>query len=125
MRSLLVVSLIAASLVTLLADAQGEATVRIVSPQPETTIHDNSGNLEVVVDVQPPMPGGGAYHLTILLDNQPAASGTRTHYAFTEVDRGAHTLQATVNTADGAVIVSSQPVTFYMWRASRLFPNRR
>ena len=39
------------------------------------------------------------------------------------VDRGTHAVQASVVDASGAVRGNSAPVTFHMWRASRLFPK--
>ncbi len=122
MRFLMIVSLLAATLAAFPAAAQ-EPAVSIVSPAPETTIHDNSGNLDVVVAVEGALPGG--YQISLLLDGQVVASGTGGHFQLANVDRGAHTLQANVATADGTVVATSPEVTFYMWRASRLFPNRR
>ncbi len=121
MRLLMIVSLMTATLLAFPAAAQ-EPTVRIAAPEPETTIHDNSGNLEVAVSVDRPLSGG--YQLSLLLDDQVVASGGP-HFQLTNVDRGAHTLRATVTAPDGTVVATSPPVTFYMWRASRLFPSRR
>jgi hypothetical protein len=41
------------------------------------------------------------------------------------IDRGSHSLQAVLLDANGNRIAASAPVTFYMWHASRLFPNRK
>ncbi len=123
-RQLLILLLAGAALVSGAAWAQGEQTITIVSPQPETTIHDNTGNLTVTVAVSPPPHLEAGERLTLLLDGAPVASGTRQRFELQNIDRGSHTLQAQVNAADGSVIATSPPVTFYMWRASRLFPNR-
>ena len=123
-RPLLILLLACAALISGAACAQSEQTITIVAPQPETTIHDNNGNLTVTVAVSPPPHLEAGERLTLLLDGTAVAGGARQRFELENIDRGSHTLQAQVNAADGSVIAASAPVTFYMWRASRLFPNR-
>jgi len=107
-----------------LAHAEDHQTVRIVAPKPESTVHDNSGNLAVTVSVSLQLRAEAGDTLTLLLDGKVVASGTLRHFELKGVDRGSHTLQAQVNAADGKVLATSPQVIFHMWRASRLFRNR-
>ena len=116
--------LICAALISCLAYAGSYGGVRIVAPEPDTTVHDNNGNLTVTVEVSPGLDAAGGDQLTLLLDDQAVASGFRQNFELEGIDRGMHTLQAQVNAADGTVRATSPPVTFYMWRASRLFRGR-
>jgi hypothetical protein len=64
--------------------------------------------------------------LIALLDGkQYGTQQTDTSFVMQGVDRGERTLQVQLVDADGAVIASSAVVTFYLWRASALFPGRR
>jgi hypothetical protein len=124
MRFHIVLMLICSTLISYPAYAGGNRAVRIVAPEPEQTVHDNSGNLTVTVAVSPPLSAEAGDTLTLLLDNKIAAKGSGLRFELKGIDRGSHTLQAQVNAADGTVIASSPHVIFHMWRASRLFPNR-
>ena len=107
----------------LLAFAGGAAaaSVAIVAPAQDETIHDNSGNVSVSVEVDD-APGA---KLRLLLDGRSAApEADGTELRLENIDRGAHSLQAELIGPDGNVLAASAPVTFYLWRASRLFPNR-
>ena len=122
MRIPMVIAVIGAMLVASPVHAQDYESVNIVAPVPETTVHDNNGNVSVKVAVTPALRPGD--HFTLLLDGQDVASGSSRRFKLTSIDRGAHTLQVQVQAADGTVLVSSQPVQFYMWEAARRFPGR-
>jgi hypothetical protein len=107
------------------SDPAGYDTVRIIVPQDQATVHDNEGNLDVSVEVSPPLRSDAGNHIVFLLDGRVVASGTEVRIRLTDVDRGTHTLQAQVATADGALLLASPVTSFYMWRASRLHPGRK
>ena len=106
-------------------DTVGYDTVRIIVPQDHATVHDNEGNLDVSVEVSPPLRSDAGNHIVFLLDGRTVASGTDLRIRLTKVDRGTHTLQAQVATANGALLLASPVTSFYMWRASRLHPGRK
>ncbi len=124
MRTPAVFLLVCAALLPCPAYAGNYESVQVVSPQPEETIHNNNGDVEVTVSASPSLNHATGDRYTLLLDGAVVASGTRGHFSLTNIDRGAHTLVVQVVSADGAVLVASEPLTFHMWRASRLFPNR-
>ncbi len=116
--------LICAALISCTAYADSYQVVRISSPKPDATVHDNSGNLVVTVAVSPPLHAGTGDHLALLLDGKAVASGSGQRFALNGIDRGSHTLRVQVKAANGRILAASPPLKFYMWRASRLFRNR-
>jgi len=117
------------SVATLTANPQaqeGGIGIRIVSPQNEETIHDNTGWVPVTVAITngDPLAAGGA--IRVLLDGQPFGPEARApSLALEGVERGEHLLRVQVVDAAGTIIATSDTVRFYMWRASALFPSRK
>ena len=100
------------------------AGLSITSPAPEETIHDNAGNVAVVIRVEDGATLPPGYRIRLLLDGEPAmpdGSGTRLQLA--GIGRGAHRLQALIVDDEGRVLTRSEPVTFHIWQASRLNPR--
>jgi hypothetical protein len=123
LRSHVVRVLMCTAFVSSFAYADSYQTVRIISPKPDTTVHDNSGNLAVTVAVSPLLYAGAGDRLTVLLDGKAVASGSGQRFELSGIDRGSHTLRVQVKSADGRILAASPPLRFYMWRASRLFRN--
>jgi hypothetical protein len=107
-----------------LAQAPGRyANVAIVQPGNEDTVQDNQGNVVVQVAVSPSLAPGD--RIVLMLDGRPVGTRMDPSFTLSGIDRGTHTLQAQVVGASGATLAASQPVTFHMWQASRLFPSRK
>lgn len=99
------------------------AELAIVQPANEETIHNNRGELTVRLQGTGGEPGGS---VRLVLDGSELPQTYRGNVIELQgIDRGAHTLQAVLLDANGDRIAASQPVTFYMWQASRLFPGRK
>jgi hypothetical protein len=101
------------------------AGLTIASPQPDSTVHDNNGEVTVHVDLTDGETLAGGVRVRILLNGRAAADADGTRVALTGVSRGEHELQAQLLAADGSVLASSTPVRFQMWQASRRFPARQ
>lgn len=102
------------------------ATIAISSPQPEETIHDNSGAVAVAVVVRNGGAAGETLRLRVLIDEQPYGPVQHSaSFTLAGVERGEHTLRVQSVDAAGKAIASSGTVKFYMWQASRLFPGRK
>jgi len=99
------------------------AAVAIVSPQNEETVHDNNGNVAVQVAVN--AETGRGDQLVLLLDGNPIVSRGGSDFMLAGVPRGTHTLQAQLVDSSRRPRALSPVVTFYMWQASLLAPNRR
>ena len=117
--------LLACGLLAVAGPAAAYDAVRIVAPPQESTVHDNNGDVAVQVETSPVVDPLSGDRIELLLDGNPVGLQSGDRFELTGVLRGAHTLQARIESADGATIAASAPATFYMWRASRLFPGRR
>jgi hypothetical protein len=116
-------ALVLCVVLTAVAVAQPRIQVAISTPASGETVHDNQGNVRVTLAIQ-----AGAVPPVIrpLLDGKPHGADQRTStFILENVDRGEHVLQVQLIDANGDVIAKSQSVTFYLWRASALFPSRK
>jgi hypothetical protein len=100
--------------------------IAITSPAAQQTIQDNDGDLQVEVEASPVLSKDSAARWVVQLDgNDHAAIPVSSPIRINGIDRGQHVLRVELQDAKGEVIAASEPVTFYMWQASRLFPTRR
>ena len=95
--------------------------LEITEPENDSNIRDNAGNVSVNLEVEPRLLEGDIASIT--LDGKEIGQGRGTSIALSNVDRGTHTLQATVKNAQGAVLITSRPVIFHLQRTSILHPN--
>jgi hypothetical protein len=98
-------------------------SIAIVEPAREVTIFNNNGDLGVSVVTRPALRAGD--RIALSLDERPVRQAARLHFELSGIPRGEHKLQSRIVDANGIPLISSAPVTFTMWHASRLFPNRR
>ncbi|MGH8745980.1 MAG: hypothetical protein ACREUK_05765 [Burkholderiales bacterium] len=114
----------AAALVFLTTASAASATrISILRPASGETIHSNQGKLTVRLRRAGSPPGAG---VRLVLDGAALPKVYRGSVIGLEgIDRGSHDLRAVLLDADGRRIAASAPVTFYMWHASRLFPDRK
>lgn len=100
--------------------------LRITSPANDETIHDNTGSVSVTFALDPPPGAGAKLKIRMYLDGS-AMPETLTTLQFTlrDVARGTHTLRAELLDDAGNTQLAAQEVTFNLWQASQLFPNRR
>jgi hypothetical protein len=121
MRARLILWFIPLSIL-LIGTAQA-AEIAIVQPAYEETIHSNQGDLTVQVRHSGGAPDGS---VRLVLDGTALPHSYRSEVIeLIGIDRGTHTLQAELLDAKGGQLATSEPVTFYMWHASRLFPSRK
>lgn len=91
--------------------------LRILSPEPDGTVNQASGELVVTVTSDPPLLEGDQYQ--ILLDGNPvAAPGTSPVFKLEAVDRGQHQLAAEIIDSDGETVERTAPQVFTMQRIS-------
>ncbi len=93
-------------------------SVSIQRPQPDETIWNNEGFLDVQISVQPSIQRG--HRLALYLDGQPVAGvpAGATSFTIDKVYRGMHTLRAAVRGSGGQELGSSQTVRFYVQQTS-------
>lgn len=104
-------------------DGVAYTELRVVSPEPEETLWNIGGELEVQLSISPGLAQG--HQLRVYLDGsrvEEVPEG-RTRFTLGEVFRGEHTLRAAVVDQDGQEVVSSDPVVFYVQQASLQNPS--
>ncbi|HVT82195.1 MAG TPA: hypothetical protein VHM90_16250, partial [Phycisphaerae bacterium] len=89
----------------------GASQVQILSPLPQDVIHDNSGNLTVSVQVDPPLGRKPVRNLRILLDGNPASPDSQDlTFTVMGVERGEHFVQAVLLDDKGQTIAVSDTI---------------
>jgi hypothetical protein len=100
----------------------GYDKVEITSPANDEAIRENTGNVSVSVNLMPDLQTGLGHKLMLLIDGKKVTEGTATQFQLTNLDRGSHSLQATVIDPSGKEVASSAPSTFHLQRVSTLNP---
>jgi len=98
----------------------------ITSPAEDEAIRSNPGTVDVAVDLEPALFKG--HKVRIYLDGTAAPEElAATTITLQNVDRGTHTLQASVVDAQGREQIRSPAITFHMLRvaAPRVGPFSR
>ena len=95
------------------------APLRIVTPAPDETVHDNRGTVPVVVTGAAP-----GVLLQPVLDGEPAPTRHRAPaFELHGVPRGSHQLRVRVVDAEGRTVAETATVRFHVFQASRLLPR--
>ena len=91
------------------------SAVTLAAPTNEGTIRDNEGNVPVSVNVVPPLRSDRGDQIKLSLDGSALNTDpSSSEVVLAGLDQGAHTLQATVTDRTGRVLISSDPVEFYL-----------
>lgn len=91
--------------------------LRILAPEPDATIRDIQGNLNVTVSNNPELQPGHAYRL--LVDSKPyGESGRSPVFPLTNIDRGTHQLSIEIVDQYGRVVERTPNQPFHMMRIS-------
>lgn|SRR5690625_4268428 len=99
--------------------------IAILSPGEGETIREPSGNIGVIVAMEPTLRSG--HKVRLLLDGKPVAGPAEsTAFTLEHVDRGEHSISVEILDENGQRIGRSQAQTFYLHRPSRLHvPGQR
>ncbi|MEE4662294.1 MAG: DUF4124 domain-containing protein [Halieaceae bacterium] len=102
-------------------EQDGYEGLTIVSPGAEETIWNTAGVIKVAVSPTPALLEG--HSVNIYLNGQLIAEKAPTSLSaeLTEVPRGEHTVTAEILDANGRVLMSAQPITFFYRQT--LIPN--
>ena len=109
------------------ADVEAAASVayevvKITSPTSGESIRDNGGTVSVQLAIEPALQSG--HVVEIVVDGKSIGSGTATSASVSNLDRGSHSISATIKDGAGKVIGNASAVTFQLHKASKLQPNR-
>lgn len=99
-------------------------SLAIVAPENDATVRNNLGVLQVRVALKPALISKAGHKIQFYLDGQPYGTPiTNTVIGFSNLDRGTHTLSASIVNSTGQTVMSSGEVTFHMHRESIYNPN--
>ncbi len=91
----------------------------ITRPAAEENIHDNQGIVEVTVKLDPELVTAKDHRIQLLLDGKAmGAPSPAIGQSLEGVERGKHTVAAQVLDQNDQVLITSEPVVFYMKRQS-------
>ncbi|MFW2372504.1 MAG: DUF4124 domain-containing protein [Gammaproteobacteria bacterium] len=102
------------------AETTSYSEFKFVDPAPDAIIRDNTGNVPVVLSVQPALDTNAGHSISILLDGEIFISNKQqTSTLLSNIDRGTHTLSAEIRDSNGKVLTSSS-ASFTILRHSKL-----
>jgi hypothetical protein len=103
----------------------GYKKVALVKPEEDATVRENSGVVEVALELEPAWDPKLGHKITVSLDgkNLPETY-TAPQFQLQNIDRGSHSLQVTVNDAKDVPLSTSNSVTFHMKRQSVNFVQK-
>ncbi len=91
--------------------------LRILVPEPDTTVRNAEGNLIVTVNSDPALQEGHVYRL--LLDGQPVAEPGRSPvFPLSHIDRGTHQLSVEILDRNGRLLEKTPSQPFHLQRIS-------
>lgn len=96
------------------ASQPGYTSFEIAEPQPDQ-VYWNVQSIVVSLSLQPALHPGD--QVTITLDDKTIGPGTATTVTFNDLNRGEHTVHATLSGPGGTMI--AKPVTFYIQRGTK------
>ena len=89
----------------------------IERPRSEEALRQNVGNVDVEMLLKPPLQESMAHSIVVFVDGMPVLKNeTSSRVQLTNIDRGRHTLQASVVDADGKELIRAAPVAFDLQR---------
>jgi hypothetical protein len=96
----------------------------LAKPSTDETIRSNAGIVNVSVSLEPALQIEAGHRIQFFLDNKPQGKPVaRLSASFRNVDRGTHTVAASVIDEAGESIIDAAPVTIHILRASLLQPS--
>lgn len=98
------------------ASEHPDYNVSIVSPTHESTVPPGQRDLIIAVSTDHPLRKGARF--AYYMNGELLGRETVNNYSIREIIRGAHTLEVKVESREGEVISSSEPVTVFVRRVS-------
>jgi len=101
--------------------AEAYHKLAISKPADDQAQWANSGQVDVVITIEPALRLNQGHYLRLSLDGTTRIDQSRkTHMTLTELDRGTHQLVVSVHDHNGKTIKTSQAITFHIHRPSLL-----
>ncbi len=94
---------------------------RIISPKHDQAIRDNQGNIAISLAITPSINLKKGHYVTMTLDGKDIEEKfISASITLKNIDRGSHTLSATLKNKTGQILMSSKPITLHLHRFSTL-----
>jgi len=93
-------------------------SVTITQPVHDESIRNNAGNINITVSVKPILQTKLGHQITITVDGKAVTTNTSGRATLLNVDRGTHTIRASIINNNGITLFSSGESTFHLLRAS-------
>ncbi len=97
--------------------------LQITSPENDTALRDNAGNVSISVNVEPALNTKVGDQLVLYLDGKDIAKGSGTSFNINNVDRGTHSVNVAIMSKGGKELIRSDPVSFTLLRFSTQQPR--
>lgn len=111
--------------------APGYTAFTILSPQNQDTLHTNTGEFQVILALTPALEGGNAISVSLdgttlpTLRNSLQFDITPDEWQRAAAENVLHELQVAVVDGSGNLLITADPVRFYVHRASLLLPPKK
>lgn len=105
--------------------ASGYTSITILSPQDQSTVHTNTGEFQVNLALTPALQGGNTIRVSLDGSQLPTLryalqfNITSDEWQSTAKDNVLHQLQVAIVDDSGNVLITADPVQFYVHRAFR------
>ncbi len=88
----------------------------VQSPKDDEVIRNNAGTISIQLSLAPNLIPG--HSVEIFMDGKSVGSGQGTRISLSNVDRGSHTIKASIKDESGKAVKETASVTFHLQRAS-------
>ncbi len=88
----------------------------VKSPKNGEVIRNNAGSISISLGLEPALLAD--HSIEILVDGKSVGSGKGTSISLSNVDRGSHSVQASIKNAEGKAIKQTPSVSFHLKRHS-------
>ncbi len=93
--------------------------LKITSPENDATIRNNEGNFSISIAIKPPLNIKQGHYLSVNMDGTKVRDKLSTSSTnLTNVNRGTHSINVSVNDKQGKVLHKSKNITVHMHRQS-------
>jgi len=97
-------------------------TLEIVSPEHDASFRDNMGNVQLKLDIDPPLQSKFEHLFKVKLDGKLINKEWKSSsISITNIDRGTHAVQVLIYGKNDELLKTSNQVTFHLQRFSKLF----
>lgn len=93
--------------------------LEIISPKNDSAVRANDGTVTVTVKATPPLNHQQGDKIQVFLNGAPAAPpAASTSFTLTNLNRGTHSISASLKNAQGATLLSAPTIKFHVLKAS-------